>query len=161
MKTQAAPSCPPPSHPGSLRTTLRTPGVRPDHPRTAVTAGAAILACHEDPTKTALGVPERVTKDGGKARQGPNSAHHPINLGVNGLSLRGPKGRVKRKHSPSYYPSQSGATLSGRARSSQAPMQAPPRLVSRRLSRGLRPRGRPGRLQYGGDGRGEPGVLAE
>ncbi|KAM5149327.1 ADP-ribosylation factor-binding protein GGA3 isoform 3-T3 [Callospermophilus lateralis] len=40
-------------------------------------------------------------------------------------------------------------------------MQAPPWFSSYRLSRGLRPRGRPGRLQYGGGGRGEPGVLAD
>lgn len=55
------------------------------------------MARHEDPTGTALGVPEQVTEDGKKARQGPKPAHHPINLGVKSLSLRCPKGGVKKK----------------------------------------------------------------
>lgn len=160
VKPQAA-SRPAAPHPGNRRTALRTPSARSDHLRTAFTKGAAILVYREDPTSTALGVPDRVTEDGERL-------HRVLNLRITAsvwalrVSRSAVQGdEVKRKHSPSYHPSQSGATLGGGAHSSQAPMQAPPRLLSGRLSRGLRPRARPGRLQYGGGGRREPGILAE
>ena len=50
-----------------------------------------------DPTETALGVPERVTEDRGRKLQGPRSAHHPVNLGLKSLSLRGLRRIVKKE----------------------------------------------------------------
>lgn len=40
------------------------------------------MAGYEDPTRTALGAPERVDGYELKTSQGPKSAFHPINLGV-------------------------------------------------------------------------------
>ena len=56
-----------------------------------------LVGCQQDPTETALGVPDRVTKDGGKELQGPSSAHHPVNLGLKSLSLRGLRRRVRKE----------------------------------------------------------------
>lgn len=81
MQTERPPSCTPPSHPGNRRT-LR---VRSEPPSTAFTKGEAILDCLEDPARTALGVPERVAENEEKVPRGPQSAHHPINLGVESL----------------------------------------------------------------------------
>lgn len=164
VKSQAAPQLPAALSPWKPQDSVPQPQ-RQARPRSrSLHRGGSHLGWprgpHKDCPRRAC-VPERVTEDREKAPRGPKSVHHPFNLGVKSLSLRGPKGRVKRNIRPPHFPSQSGATLGGSARSSQAPMQAPPRLVSCRFSRGLRRRGRPGRLQYGGGGRGESGVLAE
>lgn len=59
--------------------------------------GGSHLGYQQDPTETALGVPERVTEDRGKELQGPRSAHHPVNLGLKSLSLRGLRRIVKKE----------------------------------------------------------------
>lgn len=124
--------------------------------------GGSHLGCQQDPTETALGVPERVTENRGKELQGSRSAHHPVNLGLKSLSLRGLR-RIVKKETLALALSVAAWQDPRRRHSvfSGPYMQAPPRLVSLRFSRGLRPLGRPGRLQYGGGGRGEFGVLAE